>query len=425
MKLNNIKKIKISKEQANNTAMFAISLAISLALWIYVTSTITETYTRSFDNVEIQLVGESVLEQRGFVATELSTESVSVEVEGPRRVISRLNSSDIKAQINVSNITEASKTSMQYTISYPDGLDSSNIFVTRKIPESVDFSITERGIKVIPVKGIFNGSVKDGFMANPAEFEPESIEISGSQDVLDQITCAWVTFGEDQISDTYYSDCSFTLMNDNKDPIESNSIHCSTDVITATLPVLEIKSVPLAVTLKANAGANESNTDIVIEPSNIMIAGEKNLLSSINKITIAEIDLGSFDSIYSEIMPITLDDRLTNVEGISAAAVNLTINGLVTKDFRIGYSSITCINIPNAYNVTVMTKELYVTLRGTKEQIDKINSSDVNAVIDISEFETTTGTHKVNADIVVNGQSKVGVVGTPSVQIKIGLENPA
>ena len=101
-----------------------VSCVLSFVLWVYVTSVQSDEVRQTFRGVRVEMIGENVLrDSRGLVITDLSTSTVSVELIGPRRVIAAMSPEDIRAQIDVSKLTQSSYASMQYTIAYPNRTD--------------------------------------------------------------------------------------------------------------------------------------------------------------------------------------------------------------------------------------------------------------------------------------------------------------
>ena len=71
-----------------------VSFLAALAMWVYFSSTDAEEMTTIFRGVRVELVGEDELRNsRNMVITDLDTNSVTVEVTGPRRIIGGLDSS--------------------------------------------------------------------------------------------------------------------------------------------------------------------------------------------------------------------------------------------------------------------------------------------------------------------------------------------
>ena len=389
-----------------------VSCVLSFVLWIYVTSVQSDEVRQTFRGVRVEMIGESVLrDSRGLVITDLSTSTVSVELIGPRRVIAAMSPEDIRAQIDVSKLTQSSYASMQYTIAYPNRTDTTSISVSRKVPDTVNFTVSKLNSKSIPVRGSFNGSIADGFTAEMVTFEPSEITVSGPDAYLRDISYAWVSFGSETISSTYSIETGYTLMNSADEEADVSGISCSSDVVKATVPILEMKSLPLTVNLIYGAGANENNTKVSIDPEEITLAGDSAILNAMNNVPIATIDLTSFNSTYTDTYNINFDNSLRNVEGLTEAEVKVEVVGLETKTFTV--TNIQCRGVSDGYEADVLSRALTVRLRGTAAQLAAVSESDLVAVADLSNTELATGSNIVSVRIQVDGSFDVGAVGGP------------
>ena len=109
--------------------------------------------------------------------------------------------------------------------------------------------------KTIQVRGSFEGQLAEGYTAEIPVFEPSTITIYGPEAYIRNVSYAWVTFGKDNVESTYSVETGFNLMNQNGEECSTTGITCSTDVVTATLPLLTKKEVLLSVDLIEGAGA--------------------------------------------------------------------------------------------------------------------------------------------------------------------------
>lgn len=395
-----------------------ISLLASLVIWVYVTSIETEEFKQTFRGVRVELVGESILrDSKDLVITDMDTSTVTVEVVGPRRVVAALNSDRISAQIDVSKLSRAAYTSQQYAVVFPDGTDTSNLTVTRKTPEIVNFLVTPQTTKSVQVRGSFDGSLADGFTAETPVFEPETITLTGSEAYLKNVEYAWVSFGKENVDSTYSVETGYTLMDANNEPCSTTGISFSTDVVTATLPLLTLKEVNLGINLIEGAGASAANTKITIDPETVTLAGDSGLLAGMNKIILATIDLTDFSSTFSETYTIPIDNELKNTTGISEANVTVEIVGLDTKQFKV--TNISYANVTDGFEAEIITKSLDVTLRGPADVLEQIKNENIRAVADLTDMNESTGTYMPKVKIYIDGFTDVGAIGENTISIEI------
>ena len=407
------------KKIYNSKAFWMIvSLLASLAIWVYVTSVETDESKTTFRGVKVELVGEDILrDSKNLVVTDMDTSTVTVEVVGPRRIIGSLSSDQLVAQVDVSKLSRAAYTSQQYTIVYPDGTDTSKLSENRRTPETINFMVSAQTSKSIQVRGSFDGSLAEGYTAEMPVFEPSTITITGSEAYLKDVEYAWVTFSKENVDSTYSVETGFTLMDANNEPCSTTGISFSTDVVTATLPLLTLKEVNLDVNIIEGAGATKANTKITIDPVSVTLAGDSSLLAGMNKIILATIDLTDFSSTFTETYTIPIDNELKNTTGVTKATVTVEIVGLETKTFRV--TNFSCINATEGYEADIITESKEITLRGTPEALAQIKAENIRAVADLTDYKESTGTYMPQVRVYVDGFTDVGAIGENTISIEI------
>lgn len=407
------------KKIYNSKAFWMIvSLLASLAIWVYVTSVETDESKTTFRGVKVELVGEDILrDSKNLVVTDMDTSTVTVEVVGPRRIIGSLSPDQLVAQVDVSKLSRAAYTSQQYTIVYPDGTDTSKLSENRRTPETINFMVSAQTSKSIQVRGSFDGSLAEGYTAEMPVFEPSTITITGSEAYLKDVEYAWVTFSKENVDSTYSVETGFTLMDANNEPCSTTGISFSTDVVTATLPLLTLKEVNLDVNIIEGAGATKANTKITIDPVSVTLAGDSSLLAGMNKIILATIDLTDFSSTFTETYTIPIDNELKNTTGITKATVTVEIVGLETKTFRV--TNFSCINATEGYEADIITESKEITLRGTPEALAQIKDENIRAVADLTDYKESTGTYMPQVKVYVDGFTDVGAIGENTISIEI------
>ncbi len=397
----------------------AISLLASIAIWSYVVSTENSTVTQTFRGVQVELVGEQTLKNsRNLIITDVDTNNVRVEIRGPRRIVDSLDSGDLIAQVDVSKLSRAAYASMKYKIIYPDGVDTRNVTEVSYSPETVNFMVSTLNTVSIPVRGGYEGKLADGYTAESPVFEPNTITVSGPDAYLRDVSYAWVSFGTDQTSSsTFTEDVGFVLMNSDGETISTEYLTSSVDTVTATLPILEIKDIPLSVELIEGSGATASNTIVTINPDRITLAGDSSILDGMNRIILSTIDLTDFRTSFSETYTIPFDNSLRNISGVTEAKVDVEIAGLATANYTV--RNISVINTPENIEAEIVTGSLDVVIRGTQEQLDQLTSESIRAVADLSDYKDSTGSFMPQAKIYVDGFVDVGAVGDYPITVNL------
>ena len=397
-----------------------VSLIASLTIWIYMTSIKTDEVKLTFRGIKVELVGEDTLRSsKNMVITDLDSATVNVDLTGPRRIIASLTPEDLTAVIDVNKLSRAAYTTQQYTIAFPNGVDSSKIAVSRKMPDTVSFVVSPLSTKTIQVRGSFDGSLAEGYTAETPVFEPATVTVSGPETYLKNVSYAWVSFAKDSVDSTYRDEeAPIVLMNENNEACSTVGLTCSQDTVVATLPLLQVKEVPITVDLVSGGGAFEENTVVKIEPASVTLAGDSAILSGINKILLDTVDLTSFASTYSEVYTIPIDNGLKNLTGATEAKVSIEILNLETKKFNV--KNISYMGVTEGFEAELITESIEVTVRGTAEQLSQLRRENIRAVADLTDFNESVGNYSPTVKIQVDGFTDVGaILGPYTVSVEI------
>ncbi len=397
-----------------------VSLLCSLVMWAYVSSLDSTDKEITLSGITVEFRGqEELLADRSLCISSVDTETVSIVVRGERSNITKLKSSDIKAVIDVSNITQPNDMTWAYNLEFPDYVNINDITVVSKNPETINFTVVRNAKKTIEVKGSFEGTIAEGCVAEEFVFEPGSIVVEGPEASIEKIDHAWVTFGKDQtIESTYIEEAEFILMDANGKSCSKDGLILSVDTVTATQPILKSKEVPLKVKLISGGGITADNCKVSIDPQRIKIAGDSRIIDELEYIEIGSIDLASFIAGYEHTFTIPLEEGIQNLTGVSEAKVTVEIDGTHTKTFTT--TNISCRGVTSGYHATIDTKEVEVTLRALNSDVlDSIRADDISVIADLSDYGTTTGQVIVNAKVKVSGHDNVGAVGDVRVTVTI------
>ena len=392
-----------------------VSLLLSFLIWAYIASTEDASIERIFSGVPVTFQGESELRSsRGLIITDASADTVTVKVSGPRASIGNLHASDLSAVVDVSGISQARDMQVSYTVRFPESVNMSGVDVLTKTPETIEFSVVQESTKTVEVKGVFTGSVEEGFTVEPIVVEPASVTLYGPASELERVDSACVYIDRQNVSATIGPVSSdFSLLDADGKTIEPDSVTSSQDTVTVTVPVLMNKELTLTVSLVGGAGATSDNTVVTIEPKTIQVAGSTATLENINQIVIGTVDLTDFAETYDTTLPITLDNNLRNLTGVTEAKVHVTVSGLETKKLTVTNITIT----GGTGELRTTTKE--ITVRGTKDALNRVSAASVRIVADLSEYASASGTIEVPVKVYVDGMEGVGAVGDYTVSVTL------
>lgn len=127
----------------------------------------------------------------------------------------------------------------------------------------------------------------EGYQRGEFSITPETITISGQEELVDQVQYAQVTVSQQELTSTYSEQCPVTLIDPNGNPITGANIQAQPETVLVTLPVEILKEVPLTVNLIDGGGATADNAKVTFSPTDtIMVSGDQADVEGLKEISL-------------------------------------------------------------------------------------------------------------------------------------------
>lgn len=401
----------------SKTGSLVLAVVLSFCLWLYVITTVSTETERPYSGVQITLEGESLLRERNLMIISDTDLTAKVDLKGSRQDLNNLNPSNLTLITDLSGIYTAGEYQLGYSIDFPSNIPSGAVTVMNREPGTVTVVIAERISRNIPVRVSYIGDAADGFIADKvrAELEYEEVAITGPREVVEQIDHAHIEVDCTERTETIVESFRFMLCNAQNEPVDAAMITTNIDQIRVMVPVFLTKRVDLVLAINPGGGATEATSLIQIEPAYIDVSGSESALKELDRIVIGTLNLGDIPEEMEKTYTINLPEGVTNLSNITEAAVKVSFPELEKKEFVI--SRIDTLNVPEGMEADLMTKQLTVTVRGTKEQMAKLTVEQIAIQIDLTGVENTAA---VEAKVIFpEGFDQVGAVGKYSVNVKV------
>jgi YbbR domain-containing protein len=414
----------IDKIIRSKTFYIVISCIASVILWMYVASYENTTQTVTLTGLEVKYIGgEDTLQDRNLLVTDKDVQDVTLTLMVKRSLVSQLTKDTVHVSVDLRDIRNSGEYQKVYTISY-DNVDEDDVLVTRREPEYMVIKIDRLDVNPeVVVRGVFDGTVAEGYMREPIIYSPETIEVSGPESVISQIAYAKVVIDRVDLTRTVSGVVEFVLVDSDGKVIESSDITTSVNEIQYTIPIVKVKDVALTVNLLEGGGATENDAVVRIEPATISISGDAELLSGINQLQLGTIDLASFAQSTTETFAIVLPNGVNNLSGEREATVNISIKGLATK--RVITTNIVFINVSEGYKPRSVTQYKEVLIRGPKEIVDLIDKDNIRIIGDLTDIGNAVGRYSVPTTVEILGYREAGVIGDNyNVVVSLELDVP-
>lgn len=401
-----------SGKTPNKPLYIVLSIVIACALWFYVRSVDNPDYKVTISNIPITFVGEDVLHANGLMLTQDTKASVDLEVQGKWSVVSRLRRDNITLTVDLSRISSPGGFNLAYDIGWPNTVLGSSISVLDRDPFYVPVTVSKRTTQSIDVRGVFTGSVAEGYQAGEFSFQPATIEISGEEAQVAQVAYAQVTVNREDLSESVGEDMSYTLIGQDGEVINDSALTTTPATVRVSLPVVMVKEVPLTVDFTPGGGVTggeDTHLHYEIEPSSIVISGSESDLAAYTAINLGSIDLSKVVGTGNFTFPIPLGQEVENISGVQEATVTVAVRGLSTT--LLETSNIEIINVPEGYVATPVTQTLQVRVRGSEEALELVLPQYIQVVVDLKDLSLPAGQNIQTAKVSLNGVADAGVIG--------------
>ena len=396
-----------------------LSLTMAFGLWLYVVTNVSVEGETTFHDIPVQFVGETALENRGYVVTAGIDASVNLRLQGARTNLNKLTRSSISVQVDLSRIYDPGTHQVSYDIIYPGNVPSNAFTVLNKVPGSIAITVEEIASKEVPVMIYYEGSVPDDYLddRDNAVLDYSSIFVRGPVSVVDQIDRAEIQVDLTDRTESISQYYQYTLCNKEREPVDAALIITETAQVHLDLTILRFKELPVVYTVVPGGGATEKNVTITPDIPAIRVSGSRAALEKLTAVDLGTINLAQIEQNTHLTIPVELPDGVINLTGVNEIDLNVVFEGLSTREFTV--ENIQVIGTPEGMTHEVVTKRLTVTVRGPSNVVKRMTAEDLVVVANVAGKDT--GTVIVNAAVSISNPEyqSVGALGTISVSVTL------
>ena len=407
------------------TAIFSVVAAI--VCWFVIIAATSDERTVEIRNVPVTVDSNSgVLSSLGLNVIEGAEETVSVLVHGKSIVVGGLTASDIQLRADLSGVTGPASNKELNIIASSASNDYKIVAIN---PPTIRVTFDRLMDKEIPISVDINGlSVPDeGYMLGDVAISPSSVTIVGPEVDLNRIEKAVVRTDINEPltqSQIITADIEFYDSEGNLIDISSRS-HISTSVNTVeiSIPVRKIVELPLTLNfLNVPDGFPLDELEYTLSNDTITVAAPEDAIKNYYEIVVGYIDFSELD--LSQNNTLNFDVRLPsgflNINNIESVVVEFDATDIAAKNFNLGASNFSVVNVPPDYDVKVLTAALNnVRMVGSKEVISKLLSTEIVVEIDLSDSEIQTGQYQRPVRVYAPNKGLVWAVGDYSAVISV------
>lgn len=419
----------------HNTFVLIFSLCVAVVAWFVMSSQNTES-NRIIRDVPIEIQMSSEAEADGIRVFNQSYSMADLEISGSNLITNKLTNEDfqVTALLNPTSTKLTGNTLQKATVQIRAVKLSSvsDYRIVSYSPEEITIEYDRYKEATFTIEQDLTYSADTGYYPGTISASAQQVVVSGPESSVNKISRAAITYN---VNEPLKRDANFTCQvrlydENNQEITDPASLYLSLDVDTVdvSIPILARKTVNIvAATVHQPKGFSDSR--IVIEPAQIDIAGEPEVLASINEITLdtpidfADLQIASNNSVTVDI-PLPAGVKNINAEGensLSQATVSINLNGYRQKNVQVKPENFQISNRPAGKDVVLNTQSLDVALAGSDAQVSKLTGESLLVQIDLASYSDTTGsiTAPVTVAITGTGSDSCWVLGKYTVALTI------
>lgn len=411
------KKLSLGGIFYHNTFVLIFSFCVAVVAWFVMTSQNADS-NRVIRDVPIEVQLSSSAEEDGIRVFNQTYNVADLEISGSNLITNKLTAEDfqVTALLNPTSTKLTGNTLQKATITVrPVKLSSvSDYKIVSYNPEEITVEYDRYKEATFSIDQDLTYSADSNYYPGTVSLSDQEVVISGPESSVNKISRAAVSYA---LNDPLKSDASFTCPvrlydQENQEITDLSSLYLTLDVDTVEvkIPILARKTVEIkAATVHQPKGFSDSR--ITVTPAQIDIAGDPEVLSTINEITLdtpidfADLQISSNNSL---VMDIPLPAGVKNItaageNSLSQATVSINLNGYRQTTVQVPAENIQLSNCPAGKEVFVDVTTIDVTLVGSEAQVTKLTGESILVQIDLANFSDTTGGITAPATVALTG----------------------
>lgn len=409
----------MGKKILDSKALYVVlSIAIAVVMWFYVTSMDGNQASKPIRNITITFSGEEQLESNGLMIAG-DAPSANITVKAKPAVLAQLTDKTVELVVDVAAIERAGDYTLAYTVKLPSNISASQVQIINEGTGNVSFTVAEYRQREIELRGKFEGTTAEGYLAGDQEdfvFSPNKITISGQAELVNQVSYAEVVVTGANLSENVRGDFPYRFIGASGDVIDNLDVECSVATVHTTFPILATADIPLKVELVAGGGVSLDQVTCTLSQESLTVAGSKTAVEAIQSegsIVLGTIDLGTVHDGDVLTFDIAITDELTNISGVTQVTATLDLDDSL-KSKTVEVTNIDCISPPDGWAAKALTQMVEVEVRGSQELLDAVTPDKIRVVADLKDINQAAGQYTVTANVYLDSvgtRDQIDVVG--------------
>jgi YbbR domain-containing protein len=302
-----------------NFALKLISLVAAVVMWLYVsaeqfpTSSVTRTV-----NAEVVRVGTPPAD----VIVRLRTESLQVEIAGPKDEVDGVADNEVKAEVDVRGAHPG--VTRLPVINYRRPLNAPKVTVSQQVKRTVQVDVVSRERKQMAITPLVNTALAAGRRYGTPKLNPEWAAVVGSTEDLKRVARVVVIIETTGLG----LSVDLPLKAQDKDGVEVTSVDLEpssahVDLAQPDLPA--IRTLPVSVGITGRPQSPFAIAEVIAEPAQVTVTGKGEQLVQMTHVPTVPISVDGMNADVTRTVTLQLPTGVTLRAGGNTVRVTLRV----------------------------------------------------------------------------------------------------
>lgn len=418
---------KILKTLTKNLGFKILAVVFAFILWLVVYNTDDPTITVSY-TTNVTVENASVVTDMNKCYEVLNgTNTVSFAVTAKRSVLNKLEDTDFTAVADMNRM-----------IVNEDG-DKANVpieIISKRSNSSLKYNEKNKYLEVsledlmkrrFIITADTSGKVADGYaLGEVTVTNPNVLNVSGPASIVNKIDSVVATIDVDGMSMNLSDNVIPALYDADGQEIDTTKLKLSNTTVTISAKILSVKEIPLVFSTSGVPYGDNRVVEISSKPATIKVKGSSTTLNPLSSLNIPGDVLNVSGASEDITTTIDISEYLPDgVELVNASDATVTVTVRIEayelKKFNLSTSQINVNGLDSNYDLSFDQSTVAVTVSGLKNDLNKLNTSQLSASIDVTDLGV--GTHQVNLDLNLDEDNYAYQTITVTIEIKDKTKN--
>lgn len=367
----------------NNIGLKVLSILLATILWLVITNIEDPVGTKTFDNVPVTILHEDVISDLGKVYDIIQGETISFTVEARRSIREALKASDFKVEADFNELSDVYAVPIEVTSPrYGDSV------VVKDMNEKIMIvSLEELVQETFKVNIVQKGDIAEEYFVGAKIATPNIITVSGPKARVDRIKEVIVEVDATGATASFNAVGQPKLIDEEGNEMDNSYFDFNESYVSVRIDLYRTKEINLQILATGKPADGYAMTNIEYEPKTITVAGKNEDLQRLRYLQVKHSIGGATSNISEEInIQEKLSEGIVLVGEDQTAAINITIEKMITKDIMIWPGDVDFRNKSSAHNLQINTAgSMTVTVTGPAAELENITRMTLKPYVDIAE----------------------------------------